>query len=94
MSTMERLHDWDSWAEWESANNDLDPTEPDPFDYHNWWSGGWWVEPHPDMEGYTCSAGISHETYWYRPVPTAPVGLAAVTDLPVAPKRHSAEDPS
>ncbi len=88
MSLIERLHDWDSFTEWEPANNDLDPTEPGPLDYRNWWSGGWWEEPHPDMEGYTCSAGVTHETRWYRPPPTEPVGLARIIDLPSVAVRH------
>lgn len=72
---MGRLHDWDTWTEWAPANNDLPPTEPDPDDYAPWWDTEPEAdEPHPDMEGYICSAGWAHVTHYRAPVP--PVGLA------------------
>lgn len=87
MSGMARLHEWDSWAEWEPTNNDLGPTEPGPYDYRNWWSSGEWVDTAPDMRGYVCSAGVKHEPYFRVPPPTPPVGLAGITDLPAGPAR-------
>lgn len=92
MSLMERLRDWDSFTEWEPANNDLDPTESDPLDYAPFWDTEpeWWY-PHPDMDGYTCSTGFRHVA---RPVLSSPpVGLARIQDLPLASIRGAAGYP-
>lgn len=58
------------------TNNDLDPTEPDPF--HDYQGPSMWEEyiPHPDMEGTTCGAGFAHEYHRWRRRPVDPVGIA------------------
>lgn len=59
----ERLHDWDSFTEWEPTNNDEEPTtwQPGDFPSCDWrmWDPSEYV-PHPDMEGLTCSTGFHH----------------------------------
>lgn len=86
MIDMERLHTWDGFEEWEPSNNDLEPTEPEPGDYAPFWDDEReWIEPHPDMMGYRCSAGWDHVPRQRRWVD--PVGLARLERLPESPHR-------
>jgi hypothetical protein len=45
------------------TDNDLDPSGMEPGDhafYSDYWDDPWGPGCHPDMEGYTCSAGWLH----------------------------------
>lgn len=59
----------------QAANNDLGPTPADDLDYSPWWdTEREWIEPHPVMDGYTCSTGYRHVRRQRSPVDA--VGLA------------------
>lgn len=72
--------DWFDQADddpWQPSNNDDVPTPEHWADYSPWWDNEReWIEPHPDMLGYRCSAGWRHVAYQRAPVPM--VGLAAI----------------